>query len=135
MCFHGCNGLLKNLLQLSSCEGPLAVLPKPVGQLILTNSRLITCYSKCQCMLWLQYPTVYRSYYSVQVQWRSQTFCHARALDGQATQPYCTHTHGDHYTHENTFQIKAFIIPWIHKASVASYISLAAFPRFIIINR
>jgi len=25
--------------------------------------------------------------------WCSQTFCHARALDGQTTQPYCTHTH------------------------------------------
>jgi len=44
------------------------VLPKPVGQLTLNNSRLVTYYSKCQCMLWLQYPTcidnttVYRSY-------------------------------------------------------------------------
>jgi len=26
-------------------------------------------------------------------QGRSQTFCHARALDEQATLPYCTHTH------------------------------------------
>jgi len=36
------------------------------------------------------------------VQGRSQTFCHARALDGQATQTYCTHTHL-HMDIEKTF--------------------------------
>jgi len=36
---------------------------------------------------------VYAKNYFICHQWHSQTFCHARALDGQATQPYCTHTH------------------------------------------